>query len=743
MEDDVRRASTTSKRCAALEETNAFLQAEAGAARDALRAAKEETDALKISLREAIRARDDERIKLTSQIEALEKEKVAMESASLLDGARKTAELARAHVDLASALDGKRASKAVEPAPWPPPPRANEDAASYLARSAVAANGAVPGAEMARAAADDGASDGSAAATAFIPPTKAFHVTPALVSSSAPEKVVAEVKKLQKERDGAFAAIDAARAELAEAKAFARGAKASLVAAAARAASGAVVDAAGEGEEPPAPSSWVDAGRHAAEMASMELHAAELASEARLREGDLRRRAAQAEADHAAEAESLRAELAALRDRLSVDVRVARMDQSAAAGGERQSAAALAHRARTAEAEVAATRARAEELEAALALASASAKSAPSPSVAKKSTPASGKTQTQTQTPPSKPPPAIATVESRLASRVSELASRAEAADDRVLRLEDELRAAGVPVPPPGASSGRSSSVSTSGAAAGAGAGAATSHARARESAKDDARRSEAATSALRAKLGDAARDVTTAEQRLARERVRWENERARLESKLRATRDDGSVKAQALEATINALRSRSGLHAEVARLGDEATALRRAESRLRHELSFAEERLGAALLELKRLKGGYGHDDDQPDDALAIGAAASAAAAAEGALERAQDRVVTLEKDAVRDRAEIRRLREELERVELERGRESSARADASVELAAALERCAARDRALHDARESAALEKERAAANRAHEVTAATRRSAAAEVRSVCANVLFFTRP
>ena len=39
--------------------------------------------------------------------------------------------------------------------------------------------------------------------------------------------------------------------------------------------------------------------------------------------------------------------------------------------------------------------------------------------------------------------------------------------------------------------------------------------------------------------------------------------------------------------------------------------------SRLRHELSFAEERLGAALLELKRLKGGYGHDDDQPDDAL------------------------------------------------------------------------------------------------------------------------------
>ena len=653
----MRRASTTSKRCAALEETNAFLQAEAGAARDALRAAKEETDALKISLREAIRARDDERIKLTSQIEALEKEKLAMESASLLDGARKTAELARAHVDLASALDGKRASKAVEPAPWPPPPRANEDAASYLARSAVAANGAVPGAEMARAAADDGASDGSAAA-AFIPPTKAFHVTPALVSSSAPEKVVAEVKKLQKERDGAFAAIDAARAELAEAKAFARGAKASLVAAAARAASGAVVDAAGEGEEPPAPSSWVDAGRHAAEMASMELHAAELASEARLREGDLRRRAAQAEADHAAETESLRAELAALRDRLSVDVRVARMDQSAAAGGERQSAAALAHRARTAEAEVAATRARAEELEAALALASASAKSAPSPSVAKKSTPASGKTQTQTQTPPSKPPPAIATVESRLASRVSELASRAEAADDRVLRLEDELRAAGVPVPPPGASRGRSSSVSTSGAAAGAGAGAATSHARARESAKDDARRSEAATSALRAKLGDAARDVTTAEQRLARERVRWENERARLESKLRATRDDGSVKAQALEATINALRSRSGLHAEVARLGDEATALRRAESRLRHELSFAEERLGAALLELKRLKGGYGHDDDQPDDALAIGAAAAAAAAAEGALERAQDRVVTLEKDAVRDRAEIRRLR-------------------------------------------------------------------------------------
>ena len=39
--------------------------------------------------------------------------------------------------------------------------------------------------------------------------------------------------------------------------------------------------------------------------------------------------------------------------------------------------------------------------------------------------------------------------------------------------------------------------------------------------------------------------------------------------------------------------------------LGDEFTAVRRAEARLRHELNFAEERLGHALLELQELRGG------------------------------------------------------------------------------------------------------------------------------------------
>ena len=75
---------------------------------------------------------------------------------------------------------------------------------------------------------------------------------------------------------------------------------------------------------------------------------------------------------------------------------------------------------------------------------------------------------------------------------------------------------------------------------------------------------------------------------------------RARLESKIRAAKADGSVRVQSLEATVASLRSRSGLHAEVARLGDECARLRRSETRVRGELDDAEERLGRALLDLE-----------------------------------------------------------------------------------------------------------------------------------------------
>ena len=90
------------------------------------------------------------------------------------------------------------------------------------------------------------------------------------------------------------------------------------------------------------------------------------------------------------------------------------------------------------------------------------------------------------------------------------------------------------------------------------------------------------------------------------------------------------------------------------------------------------------------------------------------------------------MEKENNRLVAENEQLRNDVEAHALERGRDAAARADASRELASALDRVAERDRALHDARESAALGKERAAAQRAQELTAATRRSAAAEARA-----------
>ena len=198
----------------------------------------------------------------------------------------------------------------------------------------------------------------------------------------------------------------------------------------------------------------------------------------------------------------------------------------------------------------------------------------------------------------------------------------------------------------------------------------------------------------------------------------------------------------QSLEATVASLRSRSGLHAEVARLGDECARLRRSETRVRGELDDAEERLGRALLDLEDAR--RERQETKSDGPLAASrplaaspplpahsveaarrAGASALRGDDGDRARTrrssfsgdEDRVARLEREASRYQTEIDRLRGEVESAALERGREAAARADASRELATALDRVAERDRALHDARESAALGKERAAATRAHE--------------------------
>lgn len=419
---------------------------------------------------------------------------------------------------------------------------------------------------------------------------------------------------------------------------------------------------------------------HAKETAGLRLKVRELESALKLKDGEHRREKSSLAAEYAAESESLRTELAALRDRLRF------VDDERAAGGDLTDEArrAIEHaneKARAAESEAFLAREKLAEMEATAATERESGKRKdPAPSRKGQGT----------------------TIEQKLSARVSELVRELRDSNDRVAELEDLL---------------------------------------AREVGDAGAQfEDSAAASAMRQRVTaaeDAARDAA---ERLADSELRWGNERARLESKIRAAKEDGGVRIQSLEATVASLRARSGLHSEVARLGEEASRIRRSEAALKNDLVYAEERLGHALLEIQRL-GGEATPGNTPSDARRTGALALRsgnlpsrdAAKSHGQTTPATlDRVVSLEKENARLVAENEQLRNDVEAHSLERGREAAARADASRELASALDRVAERDRALHDAREAAALGKERAAATRAQELTAATRRSAAAEARA-----------
>jgi len=418
---------------------------------------------------------------------------------------------------------------------------------------------------------------------------------------------------------------------------------------------------------------------HAKETAGLRLKVRELESALKLKDGEHRREKSSLAAEYAAESESLRTELAALRDRLRF------VDDERAAGGDLTDEArrAIEHaneKARAAESEAFLAREKLAEMEATAATERESGKRKdPAPSRKGQGT----------------------TIEQKLSARVSELVRELRDSNDRVAELEDLL---------------------------------------AREVGDAGAQfEDSAAASAMRQRV-TAAEDATRdAAERLANSELRWGNERARLESKIRAAKEDGGVRIQSLEATVASLRARSGLHSEVARLGEEASRIRRSEAALKNDLVYAEERLGHALLEIQRL-GGDATPGNTPSDARRTGALAlrsgnlpSTAAKSHGQTTPATlDRVVSLEKENARLVAENEHLRNDVEAHSLERGREAAARADASRELASALDRVAERDRALHDAREAAALGKERAAATRAQELTAATRRSAAAEARA-----------
>ena len=388
---------------------------------------------------------------------------------------------------------------------------------------------------------------------------------------------------------------------------------------------------------------------HAKETAGLQLKVRELESALKLKDAEHRREKSSIAAEHAAESESLRTELAALRDRLRF------VDDQRAAGGDLTDEArrAIEHaneKARAAESEAFLAREKLAEMEAAAATERASGKR-------KDKDPAPSRKGQGT------------TIEQKLSARVSELVRELRDSNDKVAELED-LLARQV-----GDGSGRF----------------------------DDS----AAASAMRQRVVEAEDAARGTEERLASSELRWGNERARLESKIRAAKEDGGVRIQSLEATVASLRARSGLHSEVARLGEEASRIRRSEAALKNDLVYAEERLGHALLEIQRL-GGEATTGNTPSDARRTGALAlrsgnlpSTAAKSHGQTTPATlDRVVSLEKENARLVAENEQLRNDVEAHSLERGREAAARADASRELASALDRVAERDRALHDAR-------------------------------------------
>ena len=467
-----------------------------------------------------------------------------------------------------------------------------------------------------------------------------------------------------------------------------------------------------ESEPAPAPepaSASPSAASHASakEVAALRLQVKELQSALRLRDGDARRSLSRAEAERAAETEALRTELAALRERLR------RAARESGAGDDRGDAISGGSNVSKADFVEMETRVRAAESRAAAAESEArAARERLSRAEARRGASGgaggSGRGVLDAST----------SAEARLSARVTELLGELAAANRRVAELTNK----------------RDDTVGSRGG------GGVVSRGSRRRSAGGSPRSESAADE--------------TDESRLA---IRWENERARLESKLRAAKEDGAVRVQSLEATVASLRARSGLHAEVARLGEAAGSAARAEAKARHDLALAEEKLGKALL---RLRAAGVDDAEVPEDmydafpspahaadhARALGSAAVHGASTSAGLGGAiRDRQIgepsasdsasggDALKIATRYQAEIDRLKSEVERVTLEIGREASARADTARELAAALDRVAERDRALHDVREQAALGRERAAATRARELGDATRARGDAEARAL----------
>ncbi|DBA92530.1 TPA: hypothetical protein ACH3X1_002761 [Trebouxia sp. C0004] len=99
------------------------------------------------------------------------------------------------------------------------------------------------------------------------------------------------------------------------------------------------------------------------------------------------------------------------------------------------------------------------------------------------------------------------------------------------------------------------------------------------------------AVAVMQAKLLEAVASQREAARQLQAAQEAFDGERAHLEQQVRRSKEEGSVRIQTLEDTIRKLGNRSDLHQELARLGGEASFLRRTEARLKSNLGFAEDR--------------------------------------------------------------------------------------------------------------------------------------------------------
>ena len=154
-----RASAEALRRAGRSEEDVAFLRAEAETAQLAAEAAREEAEGLKRALKNVAELRRSEREALASRVAHAERERVAAQRAASADGLELlTAEIKRAHEDIAATLEASRGDEALrrvalrnEPAGETegpleplegsdPPAEGSESSAAYVSRASAALN---------------------------------------------------------------------------------------------------------------------------------------------------------------------------------------------------------------------------------------------------------------------------------------------------------------------------------------------------------------------------------------------------------------------------------------------------------------------------------------------------------------------------------------------------------------------------------------------------------------------------